>query len=82
MGLGVANFLVSKSFVLATVHLVLASMFLQTSNKTVVIFCSSTFYLYEGKVYTFKGQGFENRLSCVFQDPGNILLQKVESQHD
>ena len=31
---------------------------------------------------TFKGQSPENKLSCIFQAVGNILLQKVQSQHD
>ena len=30
---------------------------------------------------TFKGQSLENGLSCIFQAVGNILLQKVQSQH-
>ena len=34
------------------------------------------------KCYTFKGQNLENGLSCIFQSIGNILLQKVQSQHD
>ena len=34
------------------------------------------------KSYTFKDQSLEHRLFCVFQAVGNILLQKVQSQHD
>ena len=34
------------------------------------------------KCYTFKGQSPETRLSCIFQAIGNILLQKVQSQHE
>ena len=41
--------------------------------------CSATFYLY---MNGHKGQSPENRLSCIFQAIGNILLQKVRSQHD
>ena len=41
-----ASFLVSVSFVLAAVHIGQVTMFLQTSNKTNVILCSATFYLY------------------------------------
>ena len=33
------------------------------------------------KCYTFKGKSLENRLFCMFQAIGNILLQKVQSQH-
>ena len=34
------------------------------------------------KGYTFKDQSLENRFLCIFQAVGNILLQKVQSQHD
>ena len=64
----------SESFVLAAVRVGQVNMFLQTSNKTNVILCSATFYLYmNGKVFTFKGQSLENGLSCLFQAVGNIL---------
>ena len=47
----VSNFLVPESFALATVHVGLVTMFLYTSNKTIVIFCSVIFYLcMNGKV--------------------------------
>ena len=29
-----------------------------------------------------KGQNPKNRLSCIFQAIGNIIWQKVQSQHD
>ena len=33
-------------------------------------------------IWTLKYQSPENRLSCVFQATGNILLEKVQNQHD
>ena len=47
-------------------------------NKYYSLFCK---FLIE-KCYIFKGQNLENGLSCIFQAIGNILLQKVQSQHD
>ena len=44
--MAVADFLVSASFVLAAVHLGQVMVFLQTSNRTNVILCSATLYLY------------------------------------
>ena len=45
--------------------------------------CYSLFYnflsLYE---WILKGQSPENRLSCIFQAIGNIVLQKAQSQDD
>ena len=35
-----------------------------------------------GKCYLFKGQRPENMLSCIFQARENILLGKIQSQHD
>ena len=46
MWLVVANFLMPEFFVFAYVHLGVVTMFLQTSNKTNIILCSSAFYLY------------------------------------
>ena len=46
MWLVVANFLMPEFFVFASVHLGVVTMFLQTSNKTNIILCSATFYLY------------------------------------
>ena len=34
------------------------------------------------KRYTFKDQSLEDGLSCIFQAPSNLLLQKGQSQHD
>ena len=67
MWLVVASFLESSNpdgevaiTVLAAEHLGLVTMFLQTSNKTNVIFCYATFYHYiNKKCYTFKGQAWE-----------------------
>ena len=47
-------------------------------DKCYSLFCNFLF-LYE---WTLKGQSPENRLSCIFQAIGNILLQKAQSQHD
>ena len=75
-----ANILVSEFFVFATVQVGQVTMFLKTSNKTDVIICSAIFLsLYE---WTFKDQSPKNGISHTFQAPGNILLQKVQSQHD
>ena len=41
-----ANVSVSQFFVFATVQVGQVTMFLKTSNKTDVILCSATFYLY------------------------------------
>ena len=50
-------------------------IFLKASNKTNVILCSATFYLYvNGKLFTFKCQSLENGLSCIFQAIGNIII--------
>ena len=35
-----------------------------------------------GKCYSFKVRALRTGLSCIFQSIGNILLQKVQSQHD
>ena len=78
----VANFLVSESFALAVVHRGQLSMVLTTSNRTKAVLCSATFCLSVEKCYTLKGQSPENRLPCIFQATGNILLQKMQSQHD
>ena len=46
-------------------------------NKTKVILCSATFYLYvNGKCYTFKGQSLENGLPCIFQAIGSTPFYK------
>ena len=82
MWLVVANFSVLESFVFAVVHIGLVTTFLQTSNKTNIILCSATFYIYMKNYYTFQSQSLKDRLSCIFQAIGNILLQKVQSQHD
>ena len=47
-------------------------------DKYYSLFCNFL-SLYE---WTLKGQGLENRLSCIVQAVGNILLWKVQSQHD
>ena len=69
--------LVSESFVLAAVHVGQVTMFLKTSNKTNIILCSATLYLYMNeKCYALKGQSLENGLPCIFQAIGNILNWK------
>ena len=80
MWLVVANFLVLESFVLGAVGGGQVAMCLQTSN-----YCSRfcNFLSPEHvKCYTLKGRSLEHGLSWVFQDLGNILLQKAQSQHD
>ena len=47
-------------------------------DKCYSLFCNFL-SLYE---WTLKGQSPETRLSCIFHAIGNILLQKVQSQHD
>ena len=47
-------------------------------NTCYSLFCNFL-SLYE---WTLKGQSSENRLSCILQALGNILLQKVQSPHD
>ena len=34
------------------------------------------------KCYTLKGQSLKNGLSYIFRAIGNIILQKVQSQHE
>ena len=68
----------------SSVHLGLIKMFLQTANKTNVILCSATFYLYMNeKCYAFKGQAgkqsLEKGLLYQFQAIGNILLQRCRA---
>ena len=46
-------------------------------NKCYSLFCNFL-SLYE---WTLKGQSPEKVLSCIFQAMGNILLQKMQSQH-
>ena len=46
--LAAADFLVLESFVLATVQVLLVTMFQQTSSKTNVISCPASFYHYMG----------------------------------
>ena len=49
-----------RSFALTAVHVGLVTLFLWTSNKINVIFCSATFYLYMNeKYYTFKSKAQE-----------------------
>ena len=72
MWLVVTNFLVSASFVLVAVHVgqghdVPVNI---QKDKCYSLFCNFL-SLYE---WTLKGQSFENRLSCIFQTIGNILL--------
>lgn len=46
--LAAADFLVLESFVLATVQVLLVTMFQYTSSETNVISCSASFYHYMG----------------------------------
>ena len=47
-------------------------------DKCYSLFCNFL-SLYE---WTLKGQSLANGLACIFQAIDNILLQKVQSQHD
>ena len=66
------NSLWNLDFVTLCSFLPLALVF---STYSVLNFLS----LYE---WTFKGQLLENRLSCIFQAIGSIILQKVQNQLD
>ena len=62
---------------LASVCIDEVMIFLKTFNWINIIFYATNFYLYlNGRMLYFKGQNFENRLFCVFQAIGKILLQK------
>ena len=47
-------------------------------DKCYSLFCN---FLSQYK-WTLKGQSLKNRLSCIFQAIGDILLKKVQSQYD
>ena len=62
-------------------------MFLEIYNKTNVIFCSATFYLYMNeKCYAFKDQAWEaepwERATMYILGSRQHSFTKVQSQHD
>ena len=85
MWLLAANFFIWESFVL-TAEVMRFMRFLKTSSKTNVILCSALFFeksLYEWKrVIPLKGRALGVGFPVYFRLAGNVLLQKVQSQHD
>lgn len=70
----VTNFLESESLVLIAMHIGQFMMFLETANKTNVILCSVTFYLYVDGL--FKVRAFKIGYPLYFRLPAAFFYKR------
>ena len=85
MWLFVSKFLVQKSSIFVALHvdqvMVRSGCSCKPPTKQISFSILQLFYL-KKKCNNLKGHSLKNRLFCVFQDMGSVLLQKAHSQDD